>query len=228
MNQQAALPIRVFLVEDQNILLWGLQQLIKNNEPQVVLVGSSTNNKDAISTIVAATPDVILLDLDIQDENTLKVSDIVSATRASVLLITRNNDSTVQDKAIFDGGRGILDRHATPEIFLEAINKVHQGQLWLDRLATGRVFVALSLKENNKSMDEKSCKLSTLTERERMIVTFIFENSGDSARTIAEKLYISESTLRNHLTSIYGKLGISNRFELISFTLKNNYALTLA
>jgi two-component system nitrate/nitrite response regulator NarL len=121
----------------------------------------------------------------------------------------------------------VLDRHASPETFLEAIAKVHQGQLWLDRAATGRVFVALSRQETARAADTKHDRISTLTEREKKIVSCIFENSGDSARTIAEKLHISESTLRNHLTSIYGKLGIANRFELISYAHKNGHSLTL-
>lgn len=226
MEPQTTLPIRVFLIVEQNILLWGLQELIKNHGPNMQFVGSSTNFKDVIPASVAASPDVILLDLDMQDEHALKISDLVSATHSSILLITRRDDQQAQDNAIFDGGRGILDKHATPEVYVEAITKVHQGQLWLDRLATGRVFVALSQKENNKLADEKHSKISTLTEREKRIVASIFENSGDSAKAIAEKLYISESTLRNHLTSIYGKLGISNRFELISYALKNNHSLT--
>lgn len=227
-NQHDALqPIRVFLIEGQSILLWGLQQLIKSNEPAMQLVGSAANLANALAVVAASSPDVILLDLDLHGEHALDIPALVAESRARVLVLTRQDDQSVQDKAILDGAWGVLGRHASPEIFLDAIAKVHQGQLWLDHAATGRVFVALSRHETVRAADTLHSRISTLTQREKRIIACIFENSGDPARTIAEKLHISESTLRNHLTSIYGKLGISNRFELISYTLKNGPPLTL-
>lgn len=215
-------PIRVFIIAGHRILLWGLQQLIKSNEPAMQLIGSAENSADALATIEAASPDVILLDLGLHDEHALDIPGLVAKSQARVLVLSQQDDQTSQDKAVLDGARGVLDRHASPEAFLEAIAKVHQGQVWLDRAATGRIFVALS-----RRADTERSRISTLTAREKKIITCIFENTGDSARTIAEKLHISESTLRNHLTSIYGKLGISNRFELITYALKG-HPLTLS
>lgn len=227
-QHDAQQPIGVFLIEEHSILLWGLQQLIKSNEPAMQLVGSGTNLSDAVASIAMTSPSVILLNLEMYEKDAMDIHGLVGNSHARVLLLTRQDDQSVQDKAILDGARGVLDQHASPETLLEAITKVYHGQLWLDRAATGRIFVALSCRESEKAADTQHSKISTLTEREKNIVSCIFENSGDSARTIAEKLHISESTLRNHLTSIYGKLGISNRFELISYALKNGHPLTLS
>lgn len=190
------------------------------------LVGSAESSADALAALPAALPDVILFDLDMHSEHAPDIHGLVAGSHASVLVLTRQDNQAVQDQAIFDGARGVLDRHASPEAFLEAIAKVHQGQYWLDRAATGRIFVAFSRLGAAKAADTGDARASTLTEREKKIVASIFENSGDSGKAIAEKLHISESTLRNHLTSIYGKLGVSNRFELISCALKNGHPPT--
>ena len=99
---------------------------------------------------------------------------------------------------------------------------MHAGEVWLDRIATGKIMAELSRRQIGQFEEKKPSWLSTLTEREKRIVASILENSANPAKTIAKKLHISESTLRNHLTSIYGKLGISNRFELISCAHKND------
>lgn len=216
-------PIRVFIIEGHSILMWGLKQLIKSHEPAMQLVGSTNKIADTIAVLAASSPDVILLDLHLSCDEKYDIQRLVTETSAKVLVMTRNYNQLEQDAAILDGARGVLGRDATPEEFLDAITKVYQGQLWLDRVATGRIFVALSRQAAAESIDAQRSKIATLTEREKKIVTCIFDNSGDSAKTIAGKLFISESTLRNHLTSIYGKLSVSNRFELISYALKNGY-----
>lgn len=216
-------PIRVFIIEGHSILMWGLKQLIKSHEPAMQVVGSTNKIADTIAVLAASSPDVILLDLHLSCDEKYDIQRLVTETSAKVLVMTRNYNQLEQDAAILDGARGVLGRDATPEEFLDAITKVYQGQLWLDRVATGRIFVALSRQAAVEQIDAQRSKIATLTEREKKIVTCIFDNSGDSAKTIAGKLFISESTLRNHLTSIYGKLSVSNRFELISYALKNGY-----
>ena len=92
--------------------------------------------------------------------------------------------------------------------------------MWLNRATTDRILMELS-RNNNKVTDPVSAKITQLTEREKGIFNFLIHNSGDSAKTIADKLHISESTLRNHFTSIYSKLGVGNRHGLLSFAFQN-------
>jgi two-component system nitrate/nitrite response regulator NarL len=220
-------PIRVFLIEEQSILLWGLKQFIKTHESSLVLSGCAEHGVDLKTSIASSSSDVILFDIDSSHECAISVPDLVSASRARVLVFTCHDHTTIHDKAILEGAGGVLDRGASPEIFLEAIIKVHQGQLWLDRESTGRIFVEFSKQKSNQGLKKETSKFSTLTNREKKIVSYIFENGGHSARMIAEKLHISTNTLRNHLTSVYEKLGISNRFELISYTHKNGHELNM-
>ncbi|MGE0560098.1 MAG: response regulator transcription factor, partial [Burkholderiales bacterium] len=107
---------------------------------------------------------------------------------------------------------------------LTAISKVHDGQVWLDRAATGRIFVEFSRENAGQATDPERMKIATLTVREREIVAITAGNAGATAKTIARILFISEHTLRNHLTSIYNKLGVANRLELFAYAHK--YGLT--
>ena len=102
-----------------------------------------------------------------------------------------------------------------------AIAKVHAGQIWLDRAATSRIFVEFSRESAAQAADPERAKISTLTDRERAIVTIAANNAGANAKAMAEILHISEHTLRNHLTSIYDKLGVANRLELFAFSHKH-------
>lgn len=222
--QRGMSTIRVFLIVDHQILQWGLRRLLQSHAPEIELVGIASGVTDAISVLSNASPHVILLDLDREPE---LIPQLVAATEARVLVFTRNSDQARQDKAILDGARGVLENDAPAEMFVEAIVKVHEGQLWLDRAATGRIFVELSRRESAKADVKEKSWADALTEREKKILSCMLENTGAPAKTLADILHISESTLRNHLTSIYGKLGIANRFELISFAYKNSHALTL-
>jgi two-component system, NarL family, nitrate/nitrite response regulator NarL len=217
-----ATPIRIFLVSGHSILLWGLQQLVSAPDSGLQLAGSATHSARLTDAIAATCPDVILLDLDMSDVEPTAIATLTACSTAKILVLTRRDDPALVDKAMLDGARGVLNKHATPANFIEAIHKIQAGQFWLDRTATGRIMVELSRRKSSQVEEEKSSSLSSLTEREKSIVFSILENSGDPAKTLAKKLHISESTLRNHLTSIYGKLEISNRFELISFAHKND------
>ncbi len=224
---QGSTTIRIFLVSGHTILLWGLQQLISSHQPGTQLVGSAASTAELPSVIAAAAPDIILVDLDLPDVRASGIVALATCSPAKVLVLTRHDDQALADKAVLEGARGVLKRHATPANFIDAICKVHEGQIWLDRAATGRIMVELSRRQTGELVNKKSARISNLTTREKRIIASILEHSGDSAKTLANKLHISESTLRNHLTAIYSKLGISNRFELISYVHKNNLQQTL-
>lgn len=195
-------PIRVFVIEEQSILLWGLKQFIKMHDSSLMLSGCAEHGVDLKTSIASSSSDVILFDIDSCHECAISIPDLVSASKARVLLFTCHDSAAIHDKAVLEGAGGVLDRRASPEIFLEAITKVHQGQLWLDRESVGRIFVEFSKQKASRDLKNETSKLSALTNREKTIVTYIFENGGHSAKMIAEKLHISTSTLRNHLTSV--------------------------
>jgi DNA-binding NarL/FixJ family response regulator len=118
----------------------------------------------------------------------------------------------------------VVTKEDTAETILKAIEKAYHGELWLDRAATGRIFVELSRRNSTDKKDPHQQKISALTARERQIVIEMASDAGATTRSVAEKMCISEHTLRNHLTSIYDKLGVSSRLELWAYA--NKHGLT--
>jgi len=209
MSAQDSGPIRVFLIDDHRSILWGLERLIETGTPAMRVVGSATSYTEALELLDAAAPDVIVLDIDLGKESGLDaIPRLMAASAAKILVLA--------------GARGVVGKEASAETILTAIARVHEGQLWLDRAATGRIFVEFSRKGAPPPADPEQQKIESLTDREREIVAVTANNAGANAQAIAEKLHISEHTLRNHLTSIYGKLGVANRLELFAYAHQHN------
>ena len=215
-------PIRVLLIDDHRSILWGLERLIESGKPAMEVVGTATNCADALKLIDDAAPDLILLDIGLGDQNGVdEIPNLLARSKAKILVLTGMRDESIHDKAVLAGASGVVEKEASAETILAAIEKVHEGQLWLDRAATGRIFLELSRENAAQSADPERAKIQSLTDREREIVAVAASHAGANAKAIAEMLYISEHTLRNHLTSIYDKLDVANRLELFAYAHKH-------
>jgi two-component system, NarL family, nitrate/nitrite response regulator NarL len=215
-------PIRVMLIDDHRSVLWGLEKLIDSGKPAMEVVGTATTRAEALALLDKALPDVILLDMDLGNESGLDViPDLLARSRANILILTGLRDQSVHDSAVLAGARGVVLKEDSAETILTAIRKVHLGQLWLDPTSTGRIFVKLSRKGPQEAPDPEKKKIAALTAREREIVAAIATNAGATASKVADALHITEHTLRNHLTSIYDKLGVANRLELFAYAHKH-------
>lgn len=222
MSPQNPKPIRVLLVDDHRTVLWALEKLIESEKPRMEVVGSATNCTEALNLADKVSPDVIVLDIELGEENGLDaIPGLIAKSKAKVLVLTGLRDQSIHDKAVLAGARGIVQAEEPAETILTAIEKIHEGQLWLDRITTGRIFVELCRKSATEDADPEQRKISTLTSRERAIIVVMASNVGTNAQAIAEMLHISESTLRNHLTSIHGKLEVANRLELFVYANKH-------
>lgn len=217
--------IRVFMIDDHRSILWGLERLIESGQPAMKVVGTAENVSAALGMLDKVQPDVILLDIDLGTENGIDgIPKLTAKTNARILVLTGVRDRAAHDRAVLAGACGVVEKESPAETILTAISKVHDGQVWLDRAATGRIFVEFSRENAGQATDPERMKIATLTLREREIVAITAGNAGATAKTIARILFISEHTLRNHLTSIYNKLGVANRLELFAYAHK--YGLT--
>jgi DNA-binding NarL/FixJ family response regulator len=225
MNAQDSAAIRVFIIDDHRSILWGLERLIESGKPAMQVVGTATSCSEALKVLDEAAPDLILLDIGLGDENGVgEIPNLLVKSHAKILVLTGIRDESLHDKAVLAGASGVVVKEASAETILAAIQKVHEGQLWLDRVATGRIFLEMSRDNAAQSVDPERVKISSLTEREREIVAIAATHPGSNAKAIAEMLYISEHTLRNHLTSIYDKLQVANRLELFAYAHKHALA----
>lgn len=212
-------PINVFLVDDHKTVLWGLERLIESNSPKMSVVGTAENCEELFSKLPAAKPDVILLDLDLGGTNSLGCLEKLKAwASARVLILTGSSDPAVHQHAVVLGARGVVHKQVAADLLLRAIEKVHQGEIWLDHNTLGRVMTAMTI-GNRKSAEGKA--LDLLTNKERQIVLAIAEEKSARIKVIAEKLYMSEHTLRNHLTTIYDKLDVTGRMELYLYAVSH-------
>ena len=220
------MTIRVFLVDDHRSVLWGLQRLIDGEKPRMEVAGFATSIEEALAAVPGARADVVLLDLDIGGKSGIDAIPrlIEACSAARILILTGVRDPEVHDKAVLAGACGVVTKEDSAETILKAVEKASQGELWLDRAAAGRVFVALSRRADSDRTDPVQRRIATLTARERQIVTEMASDAAASTRKIAERLFISEHTLRNHLTSIYDKLDVGSRVELWAFANKHGLA----
>lgn len=225
MTPEGQRTIRVLIVDDHQSILWGLVKLIENERPRMEVAATATTYAEAINAARRERPDVILLDIDLGGENSLgHVPELARDANAQVLILTGMEDQESHDRAMIYGARGVVLKKEPVEVILKAIEKVYQGEIWLDRAALGRVFTKFSHTDEAIPADPEADKIHTLTAKEREIIVTVLEENGLTNKLIAKQLNISEFTLRNHLSSIYSKLGVSSRLELFIYACKHNLA----
>jgi two-component system, NarL family, nitrate/nitrite response regulator NarL len=216
-------PIRIVILDGQRIVREGLRMLIETQKDLEVSseIGMSA---EALKTIHQTQPDVILLDLDLGEVNIVAlIPEIQAASKDSkILALTGINDPEFHHHALRNGAKGIVLKEETGEVVLKAIRKVHGGEAWIDHAATARILTEISLSHHSNNIDPEAEKISLLTHREREIIEVLGE--GLNNKQIGEKLFISEATARNHLTSILSKLGLSDRFELAIYSYRHGLA----
>lgn len=221
--------IRVMLVDDHKTMLWGLDKLIEGNRPTMTVVGTASNIADAIAIVDTLLPDVIVLDLDLHGHCSLDILTKLIANGVSrALIFTASNDIALLDAAVHQGARGILRKDAEASQLIKAIEKVHQGELWLDQEMLTRAFKEMMAPVIQKKANAEEKKQATLSSKERKIISTILAGSGAPNKVLAEQLFISEHTLRNNLTMIYQKLGVGNRLELYVYAMKYELGIATA
>lgn len=219
----SALAVRVLIICNHQLLTTLLVQLLQSAPDRFELVGTVNHSDDSIEQLRCTQPDIVLYDTDSSAEHLMQMLLKLHATSPSskVLLFGSGDNVIPLDEALILGARGLLDPNVSPGQLLHAIEKVHEGQVWLDRSTTARVFVDLARKKQSGAQDPVTQSVASLTERERKVVITIASNSDLPRKVIADKLHISDSTLRNHLSVIYEKLKVNTRGGLVAYAMRN-------
>ncbi len=215
-------PIQILLIGHCSIVQLGLETLINQQKPRMEVIGSCENCSEVLANLKNWSPDVMLLDLDLDSEAELgAVLQLISSTTAKVLFFKWSQDSEIYDKAILAGAKGVIDKDVLLDTILKAIEKVYEGQVWLNQASIERLINQLSRQKFKRSDIHAKHGIDKLTPKEKKVFVIMAENIGTPAKVIASKLHISESTLRNHLTAIYEKLQVNSRLELWTYVHKN-------
>jgi two-component system, NarL family, nitrate/nitrite response regulator NarL len=209
----ASMPrqIRVLLVDDHAVIRMGLRLLIEG-QPGMVVVGEAADSASTLELTTRERPDIILLDLDLGAERGLDLLPSLMTTNARVLILTGVREIEAHRQAIHHGAMGLVFKEQAPEVLLKAIEKVHAGEVWLDRTMLASVLSEMVLGRTRQATPEAS-RMTTLTEREREVIALVCE--GLKNKRIGDRLSITETTVRHHLTSIFDKLGVESRLEMV-------------
>jgi len=211
------------LVDDHTVMRLGLRLLIENQQGLTV-VGEASGRTDALEVAEREQPDIILLDLTLPGTDGIDlIAELLAvAEKARILILTGVLEPEAHTRAMRLGAMGVVLKEKAPEVLIKAIEKVHQGEIWLDRALVANVFSERLRAREARRNDPEAAKVATLTGREREVIALVGE--GLRNKQVADRLFISEGTVRNHLTTVFGKLEVSDRFELLMYAYKHGIA----
>lgn len=206
------MTIRILLVDDQALFREGLQTLLSVHE-DLQVVGEASNGQEAIDAVEKLTPDVVLMDLRMPVLNGVAATRQIteSTPNSRVIVLTTFDD----DDYIFDGLRagavGYLLKDVPSAKLVEAIRAAARGESFLQPSVAAKVLAEFSRMSEPKPAAPKQELVEPLSDRELEILGVLA--TGASNREIAGKLYITEGTVKNHITNILGKLGVRDRTQ---------------
>lgn len=204
--------IRVALVDDQALFRAGIRMVIAS-QPDMAVVGEAGDGQTALSVVRETRPDVVLMDI------RMPVMDGLEATAhllqdpdaPRIVMLTTFDLDEAAARAIRGGASGFLLKDAEPEFVLAAIRSVHAGSAVIAATATAQLFAHFRDEQTRPAPRE----FGELTEREREI--FALAARGLSNAEIATSEYLSEATVKTHISRVLGKLGLRDRVQLVVF-----------
>jgi two-component system nitrate/nitrite response regulator NarL len=225
----SAQPIRLLIADGHPIVLEGLRSVL-SHLPTLQVVGEASDGMEAIEKTVSLDPDIVLMELKLPRVDGLTVLRSIQARagRSKVILFSSSENKEEFVEAMKLGCSGILSKDSSITLIEKSIQKVYAGEIWLDSNTTAAVirqfasptdFPPVHGTANGKTTRERA----QLSQREREIIILIAQ--GYKNKEIAEKMFITEQTVKNHLHNVFDKLGVSDRLELALYAIHNSLHL---
>ncbi|MDP4092187.1 MAG: response regulator transcription factor [Bacillota bacterium] len=210
--------IRILIADDHNMVRQGLKQILEL-ERDFTVVAQAANGAEAVKLAREYKPDIVLMDINMPGTNGLQaIKEMKEENSPSrIIVLTIHQDREYLFKTLQMGAEGYVLKDAEPEVLVEAIRSVYGGQSYIQSNMTKelvREFNRVTLHEKDKSDD------NDLTAREVEVLELIAE--GMINKEIAKKLYISEKTVKNHVSNIFKKLNVSDRTQAAIYAFKHN------
>lgn len=207
------MPYKVLLVDDHKIIADGLTLFI-NNIGNYKVVGWAGNGEDALASAKSLNPDLVIMDYRLPDYDGIDLIPKFLEINANIkiLILTSYEDADLVVRAINSGAKGYLTKNITEQSLKIILTSVMENnQIWLDP--------SLTLKFMTSVENEYTKKDTAFSKEERYLITLIAQ--GKSNKEIAEEVFSSENTIKNHLTKLYKKMGLRNRAEIAMYAIKN-------
>jgi two-component system nitrate/nitrite response regulator NarL len=220
-NKGEAEIIRVLLLDYHTLMRQGLRMLLESH-PDIRVVAESGSAKEGLALATSLCADIILLDLNLDGElNTDIIAELIrDCSYSQIILVTGINDASIHHLAVHMGVMGVVNKSQPGDVLVKAIRKVHEGEVWLDRTMMAEVLTRFTRNQDLEDPEER--KIASLSDRERQVIGLI--GRGLKNKEIADQLFLSEVTIRHHLTSVYSKLEVSDRLELLIYAYQHNLA----
>jgi DNA-binding NarL/FixJ family response regulator len=207
--------IRILLVDDHSLFRESLSRLLEA-EPDYRIVGNCSSATEALELLKTGPVDMVLLDYDLGDEQ--GSSFLTEAKKAGfagkILMVTAGMSDAGTLRALEGGAAGIFLKHSPPAQLVEAIEKVMNGEVWLDSKAVRSLIAGA----NSKSEEQRTSQ--PLSPRERTVLKSVFE--GLTNKEIAAALQISESSVKAVLQQLFDKTGVRSRSQLVRIALEQH------
>jgi DNA-binding NarL/FixJ family response regulator len=220
--------IRIVVADDHPIFRDGLCRLL-GLEEDFEVVAQAQDGTQVLEILQRLEPDILLLDLKMPGLDGLGTLQRLQAAhnKTRVIVLTASDDKNEFVQAMKLGTSGIVLKQTATEMLIKSIRKVHAGEIWLDSHTTAAVIRQFVAAEEAPpppapppSASQRDRERSPLSQREREIVALVAQ--GFKNKEMAEKMFISEQTVKNHLHNIFDKLGVSDRLELALYAIHNN------
>ncbi len=208
---------RIVIVDDHEVVRLGLRSLLEHH-PQFEVVGEAGNAKDAIELVGQLNPDIVLMDIRLPGTSGIEACEEITRSfpNTRVVMLTSYAEDEMLFSAIRAGASGYVLKQIASDDLIRALEAVGRGEALLDPAVTQRVFqeVRRAVKE------EEASAFANLSQQERHVLLLVSE--GKTNREIAKSLFLGEGTVRNYVSSILSKLGVSNRAEAAAYAVEHN------
>jgi len=208
---------RIIIVDDHEVVRLGLKSLL-DHYPEYEVIAEAGNAKDAIQQVNSYHPDIVLMDIRLPGKSGIDACEEIKikSPDIKVIMLTSYAEDEMLFSAIKAGASGYVLKQIKQDDLVRSIESVARGEAALDPAVTQRVF-----QEVRKAVkDEEAAAFSNLSQQEKWVLKLVTE--GKTNREIAQTLFLGEGTVRNYVSSILSKLGVSNRAEAAAYAVEHN------
>lgn len=208
---------RILLVDDHEVVRLGLKALLEQH-PHFEVIAEAATAKEAIEQVERYLPDVVLMDIRLPGASGIEACEEITNNYpdTKVIMLTSYAEDEMLFSAIRSGASGYVLKQIGAEDLMKAIEAVGRGEALLDPAVTQRVFQEV----RRAVREEEASAFANLSQQEKHVLLLVSE--GRTNREIAKALFLGEGTVRNYVSSILSKLGVSNRAEAAAYAVEHN------